>query len=111
VNAIVGKEALVVLQNLGLGALQYRVPVRCDLEILHKFCCVFALTNGAAGYNQAEMLAVRNAAEERQFASSPVTPPFTYGRFASARVLAALPGLSAALSGESALSAPSQPVR
>ena len=37
VNGIVEKEALVVLQNLALGALQYRVPVYCDLEILHKF--------------------------------------------------------------------------
>jgi hypothetical protein len=49
------------------------------------------------GYNQSVMLRVRDAAEESQFAF--------------ARVLAALPGVSAALSGQPAFAPPSQPVR
>ena len=59
------------------------------------------------GYNQSVMSMVRDAAQESQFASS----FFTSGLFTPGRVLAALPGVPAALSGEPAFAIASQPLR
>ena len=59
------------------------------------------------GYNQSVMSTVRDAAQEFQFASSLFTP----GLFAPGRMLAALPGVPAALSGEPAFAIASQPLR
>ena len=56
----------------------------------------------AHGYNESEMSTVRDASKDFKFASFSI---------ASARVLVALPGVSAALSGEPAFAAASQPVR
>ena len=55
-----------------------------------------------SSYNQSVMSTVRDAAQESQFASS---------FLAAGRVLAALPGVPAALSGESAVAIAPQPVR
>jgi hypothetical protein len=59
------------------------------------------------GYNQSVMSTARDAASESQFASS----FFTSGLFTPGRVLAALPGVPAALSGEPAFAIASQPLR
>jgi len=53
---------------------------------------------GEYGYNESVMSLVSDAAQQTQFVPS---------QFASARVLAALPGVSAAVSGESAFTAAS----
>jgi hypothetical protein len=55
-----------------------------------------------SSYNDLAMSTVCDAAHESQFASCPV---------AQVRVLAALPGVSAALSGQSAIAIASQPLR
>lgn len=57
---------------------------------------------GSASYNNLAMLTVIDAAQQIQFAFAQLTP---------ARVLAALPGVPASLSGKPALAPASRPLR